>query len=68
MYRIIVKYDNGIICDMIDNYYNNAIELGKCYCNNASVEKVSIFNRYNNMLVAQGSQGLLIDALFGEIL
>ena len=68
MYRIIVKYDNGIICDMIDNYYNNAIELGKRYCNNASVKKVSIFNRYNNMLVAQGSQGLLIDALFGEIL
>lgn len=68
MYRIIVKYNNGVICDMIDNYYNNAIELGKRYCNNASVESVSIYNRHNDMLIAQGGQGLLIDALFGEIL
>lgn len=68
MYKIIVEYDNGNIVNDIDNYYDNAIKRGKKYCNNANIINVSIYNIYNNMQVAQGNKGLLIDTLFGEIL
>lgn len=68
MYRIIIEYNNGIIVDDMDNYYDNAIDKGKKYCNNTNVVNVSIYNIYNNMQIAQGSKGLLIDTLFGEIL